>query len=98
MSDIRDDLRVIGVPGETGRCASLAKRLRFFSGIALMAVSFLVYPAYSVIVFLPFSGEMKLGAIASASLLSWGVFCTGTFLAGREGYEWFKGMWRRCGW
>jgi hypothetical protein len=73
------------------------KRLRFFAGIALIAVSFLVYPAYPFIVFLPFSGEMKLGVIASASLLSWGIFGTGTFLAGREGYEWFKGIWGRCG-
>lgn len=66
------------------------------TGIALMAISFLVYPAYSVIIlFLPFSGRGKAGAIVAASLVSWAVFSAGTFLAGREGYGWLKGWWRR---
>ena len=72
--------------------------MRFIAGVALMGVSFLVYPAYSLIILLlPFSKEIKVGAIAAASLLSWGVFSAGIYLAGREGYDWLKrlSLWRR---
>lgn len=61
-----------------------------------MAISFLVYPAYSIIILLlPFSGKVKAGVIVAASLLSWAVFSAGIFLAGREGYNWLKGIWKR---
>ena len=56
-----------------------------------MAISFLVYPAYLVILFLSLSDRMKIGVAVLASLLSWGVFCGGFYLAGRDGYEWLKG-------
>ena len=56
-----------------------------------MALSFLVYPAYLVILFLSLSDLMKIGVAVLASLLSWGVFCGGFYLAGREGYDWLKG-------
>jgi uncharacterized membrane protein (GlpM family) len=56
-----------------------------------MAVSFLVYLAYPVLLFLSFSDSMKLGIAVVASLLSWGVFCSGYYLAGREGHDWLKG-------
>ena len=72
--------------------------MRFIAGVALMGVSFLVYPAYSLIILLlPFSKEIKVGVIAAASLLSWGVFSAGIYLAGREGYDWLKRLflWRR---
>ena len=69
--------------------------MRFAVGVALMAVSFLVYPTYSIILFLPFSGKVKAGVIVVASLLSWGIFSAGIFLAGREGYSWLKGGWKR---
>jgi hypothetical protein len=59
-----------------------------------MAVSFMVYPAYPIILALPISGEMRVAATVAASLLSWGVFSIGIFLAGREGYDWLKGQWR----
>ncbi|MGH7410778.1 MAG: hypothetical protein ACREJ6_06940 [Candidatus Methylomirabilis sp.] len=65
--------------------------MRFAAGIALMAMSFLVYPAYPFIVFLPYSEKVKIAVTIAASLLSWGVFSAGIFLAGREGYEWLKG-------
>ena len=55
-----------------------------------MAISFLVYPAYPLILFLALSDYMKIGVAVLASLLSWGVFCGGFYLAGREGYDWLK--------
>ena len=76
----------------------ISRRMRFIAGVALMGVSFLVYPAYSLIILLlPFSKEIKVGVIAAASLLSWGVFSAGIYLAGREGYNWLKrlSLWRR---
>jgi len=76
----------------------ISRRMRFIAGVALMGVSFLVYPAYSLIILLlPFSKEIKVGVIAAASLLSWGVFSAGIYLAGREGYDWLKrlSLWRR---
>ena len=60
-------------------------------GVALMGMSFLVYPAYPLILFLSLSDRMKIGVAVLASLLSWGVFSVGIFLAGREGYDWLKG-------
>jgi hypothetical protein len=65
--------------------------VRFIMGVALMAMSFLVYPAYPLILFLSLSGRVKIGVAVLASLLSWGVFCGGYYLAGREGYDWLKG-------
>jgi hypothetical protein len=76
------------------RCA--AHRLRFFAGVVLIALSFLVYPGYSLFVFLPLAGEVKLAGIIAGSFLSWIIFGFGTFLAGREGYEWLTGLWGRC--
>ncbi|HEY2990178.1 MAG TPA: hypothetical protein VGL11_20865 [Candidatus Binatia bacterium] len=70
-------------------------KARFFAGIALIVVSFLVYPTFVVIVFLPFSPQMKVAMIAVASLLSWTAFTAGIFLAGRRGYNWLKRAWKR---
>jgi hypothetical protein len=71
------------------------RRGRFAAGIVLMAVSFSVYPAYPLILFLPFSGQIKAATMVAASLLSWAVFSAGIFLAGQEGYNWLKGLWKR---
>ena len=72
------------------------QRALFIAGVALMVISFLVYPAYPIIiVFLPASDSVKFGAIVAASFLSWGVFSAGIFLAGVEGYEWLKELWKR---
>lgn len=71
------------------------RRVRFVVGVSLITVSFLVYPAYLVIPFLPLSDTMKLGIIVLASLLSWGLFGVGSYLSGREGYEWLKQRLRR---
>lgn len=60
-----------------------------------MALSFLVYPAYSVVPFLPLSDRMKIAVTILTSLLSWGVFYAGIYLSGREGYDWLKQHWKR---
>jgi len=75
----------------TGGRRPVARRVRFIMGVALMGMSFLVYPAYPLILFLSLSDRMKIGVAVLASLLSWGVFCGGFYLAGREGYDWLKG-------
>ena len=82
-------------PDDTGGHRPVTGRARFVAGIALMAASFLVYPAYPMILFLSVSGSMKIAAAVFASLLSWGVFYGGFCLAGREGYEWLKARWVR---
>jgi hypothetical protein len=69
----------------------------FVAGIALIISSFLVYPAYPIIIlFLPSLGSIKLAVIVvTAWLLSWGVFSAGILLVGLEGYEWLKNLWKR---
>lgn len=72
------------------------KSLRFFAGTVLMAGSFLVYPAYPVILLrLPLSASAKAGVSIAVWVLSWGSFSLGAYLAGPEGYAWFKGLWKR---
>lgn len=67
------------------------RRVRFAAGIVLMAVSFSVYPAYPLILFLPFSGHIKAATMVAASLLS-GVFSApGSSLPGRKGTIGSKG-------
>lgn len=60
-----------------------------------MAASFLAYPAYTVVPFLPLSDRMKIAVTLLTSLLSWGVFYAGIYLSGREGYDWLKQHWKR---
>jgi len=72
------------------------KSLRFIAGTALIAGSFLVYLVYPVILlYLPFSGSVKVGATAAVWVLSWAVFSAGILLTGPQGYEWVKGLWTR---
>ncbi len=88
--------QVMGIPDATTRRAPDVRRVRLLVGIALIAVSFLVYPAYSIIIlFLPLSGPIKVAVVVAASLLSWAVFSAGIFLAGEEGYNWLKRLWKR---
>jgi hypothetical protein len=69
---------------------------RFIAGTALIAGSFLVYLAYPIILLiLPFSPSVKIGATVIVWIVSWGVFSAGIFLAGPEGFERFKGLWLR---
>jgi len=84
---------VLQAPEEQRECG--VKPARFIAGITLMAASFLVYPAYSVVPFLSLSDKMKIGVTLLASLVSWGLFYIGIYLSGREGYDWLKRRWRR---
>ena len=69
---------------------------RFITGAVLIASSFLVYPAYPIILLLlPTSGSIKVGATIVASVLSWAVFSLGIFLTGPEGYALFRALCRR---
>ena len=70
--------------------------VRFVAGTVLMAASFLVYPAYPVIIlWLPLSASAKAGVSVAVWIVSWGTFSLGAYLAGPEGYAWFKQLWRR---
>ena len=71
------------------------KRARFLGGVVLIAVSFLIYPAFIVILLLPLSAQLKIAVIAAASIVSWAAFSAGIYLAGRRGYNWFKGQWKQ---
>jgi hypothetical protein len=68
---------------------------RFKAGVTFIAASFLVYPAYFAIPFLPLSNTVKLSITLLVSLVSWGSFSIGFYLSGREGYEWLKARLRR---
>jgi hypothetical protein len=72
------------------------KSVRFIAGATLIAGSFLVYLAYPVILlYLPFSGSVKVAATVAVWVSSWAVFSAGIFLTGPQGYEWVKGFWTR---
>ena len=71
------------------------RRFRFIAGVTFIAASFLVYPAYLAIPFLPLSTTLKLNITLLGSLVSWGAFGIGSYLSGREGYEWLKRRLRR---
>ena len=81
--------------GDERRPKGALRRARFIAGIILMSASFLVYPAYSMVPFLPLSDKMKIGVTLLTSLLSWGIFYAGIYLSGQEGYEWLKRRWKR---
>jgi len=70
--------------------------VRFITGIAFLAVSFLIYLAYPVIILLlPSSMRVKFAVIIALWLLSWCAFSAGILLAGLEGYEWLKELWKQ---
>jgi len=76
------------IPNET---APKRRRAVVVAGGVLIALSFLVYPAYGIIVFyVPGSWGVKFGIIVAAWILSWALFATGIILAGVETYDWLK--------
>jgi len=62
----------------------------FTIGVALIASSFAVYPAYPVIALLPLPLDLRVALAVAASALSWGIFLIGTTLAGKQGVDYLK--------
>jgi hypothetical protein len=82
---VRRDRRQTGTPARPHRA-----RRGFLAGVVLMAGSFLVYPAYPVLVFWPVSDRSRLEATLVVAGLSWVVFTLGLYLAGRRGWVWLR--------
>lgn len=70
-------------------------RRGFLAGVLLMAGSFLVYPAYPVLVLWPVSDRARVEMTLVAAALSWAVFSGGLYLAGRRGWVWLRRRWKR---
>jgi hypothetical protein len=64
------------------------------TGVLLMAGSFLVYPAYPVLVLWPVSDRVRVEITLVAAALSWAVFSAGLYLAGRRGWVWLRRRWK----
>lgn len=62
----------------------------FWLGVALMATSFGVYPAYLAIALVPVPVPIRIGAAALASIASWALFFAGSFIAGKRGVEYVR--------
>jgi hypothetical protein len=58
--------------------------LSVWLGASLMALSFGIYLAYPVVLFLPISGWGKGGVAVGLSLVSWTMFLVGSVMAGKE--------------
>jgi hypothetical protein len=65
--------------------------------VLLMAGSFLVYPAYPVLVLWPTSDRGRAEVTLVAAALSWAVFGVGLYLAGRRGWVWLRRRWKGHG-
>jgi hypothetical protein len=65
-------------------------RRGFLTGVLLMAGSFLVYPAYPVLVIWPVSDRARIEVTLVAAAVSWTVFSVGLYLAGRRGWVWLR--------
>jgi hypothetical protein len=74
------------VSASAGRRSGIA----FAIGVALIAVSFAIYPAYLLIALLPLPVNLRVGVAVAASLLSWAIFLLGTTLAGKQGVDYLK--------
>src|ERR1043166_1212655 len=62
-------------------------RSTFVAGLAMVLISFLVYPAYPIIILLvPASAIVKAGLTVTAWILSWICFSVGVCLAGFQRY------------
>jgi hypothetical protein len=69
-------------------------RRGFVTGVLLMAGSFLVYPAYAVVVLWPVSDRTRIALTLVAAAVSWGVFSAGLYLTGRRGWIWLRRRWK----
>ena len=80
---------------ERGGAQEVQRRALFCAGIALMGISFLIYPLYIVIPLLTLSLQTKAALIVAGSLISWGIMGVGGVLSGREGYPILKNYFRK---
>ena len=80
---------------ERGETQEGRRRAIFCAGIALMGISFLIYPLYIVIPLLTLSLQTKAALIVAGSVISWGIMGVGGVLSGREGYPLLKSCFRR---
>ena len=67
------------------------------TGVLLMAGSFLVYPAYPILVLWPATDRARVEITLVATTLSWAVFSVGLYLAGRRGWVWLRRRWKGHG-
>ena len=67
------------------------------TGVMLMAGSFLVYPAYPILVLWPAAERARVEITLVAAVLSWTVFSAGLYLAGRRGWVWLRRRWKGHG-
>jgi len=81
--------------GEAGR--PHRGRRGFLAGVVLMAGSFLVYPAYPVLVLWPATDRARVEITLVGAVLSWAVFTVGLYLAGRRGWVWLRRRWKSHG-
>jgi hypothetical protein len=65
-------------------------RRGFLAGVLLMAGSFLVYPAYPLLVLWPTSDRTRVEVTLVAAAISWALFSVGLYLAGRRGWVWLR--------
>jgi hypothetical protein len=62
-----------------------------------MVGSFLVYPAYPVLVLFPATDRARVEVTLVAAALSWALFSVGLVLAGRRGLVWLRRRWKGRG-
>ena len=64
--------------------------LSFWLGVILMALSFGIYLAYPVVLFLPISAWRKGEVAVGLAAVSWGMFLVGSVLVGKKGVAYLK--------
>jgi hypothetical protein len=69
-------------------------RRGFLAGVGLMAGSFLVYPAYPLLVLWPASDRARIEVTLVAAAVSWALFSVGLYLAGKRGWVWLRRRWK----
>src|SRR6266436_5017537 len=57
----------------------------FWPGVALMTLSFGIYPAYALMVFSPMSWWDKFAVAVGLAAISWSMFLVGSAFAGQKG-------------
>lgn len=65
-------------------------RASFWLGAILVLLSFMIYPAYPLVPFLPISLWQKGGVGLAMAAISWGIFLAGSALVGKKGVDYLK--------